>query len=421
MKLQIVPALAWLLAATLFPLCHNAAASAGRPRKREPAASTPKPEPLAQASPAASSQTPRSPNAEVIVLGYHRFVEKVRRPDTELTAKDFEAQMQQLKDAKVNVIPMVDFLAWKRGEKAIPPRSAVITLDDGWKSQYEMAWPILKKFNYPFTLFIYTDYVRGGPKAGGESLSWEQLEEMRDAGVDIQSHTVSHHDLRGKKGQRNTPEYDAWLKRELLGSREMLEQRLGIKVRALALPYGLYNAKVQQAAKEAGYEAIFTVDGQKVHYGTPPLAIGRLIIESKKEKLFADAIRFHHEGHGGLPPVAELTPESVALEPARGASLSNHRPVIKANLRAFGKFDPGSLSMRLSGIGPVQAHYDAATQTLTYQPPANLAESRYTVIVSAHGDGRKQEGRWDFTIVPANAEAKPEKAPEQSKAKAEVQ
>ncbi len=403
MKLEIAriaKVIAALCMATFLLPHPEAEGSAGWPRKRVAPASTPKPEPVAEAEAAPPAPEPKSRNAQVIVLGYHRFVDKVRRPDTELTPADFEAQMQQLKDGGVTVIPMADFLAWKRGEKEIPPASAVITLDDGWRSQYTVAWPILKKFNYPFTLFIYTDYVKGGAKAGGESLSWQELEELRDGGVNIESHTVSHADLRGKKNNRNTPEYDAWLKNELQGSKQMLEQRLGIKIRALALPYGFYNAKVQEAAKEAGYEAIFTVNGQKTTYSTPSLAIGRLIVESKKDKLFADSIRFNEKSGGGAPPVAELAPSAVAMEPAQGATLTDHRPIIKANLRPFGKFDPASLSMRLSGIGPVEAKYDPATQTLSYQPPANLAPSNYTVIISAMSGGAKQESRWSFTVGP---------------------
>ncbi len=54
---------------------------------------------------------------------------------------------------------MKDFLAWRRGEKSIPPKSAVITIDDGYVSGYAVAWPILKEFGYPFTMFIYTNYV----------------------------------------------------------------------------------------------------------------------------------------------------------------------------------------------------------------------------------------------------------------------
>ena len=58
----------------------------------------------------------------------------MRRPDTEITPEAFEAQMKELQDKKIPVIKMQDFLAWKRGEKAIPPRAAIITIDDGYKS-----------------------------------------------------------------------------------------------------------------------------------------------------------------------------------------------------------------------------------------------------------------------------------------------
>src|SRR4051812_44677183 len=89
-------------------------------------------------SPAAltkSGKTVVDQTAQVIVYRYHRFVEKVKRPDTEITPAVFEAQMKELKDRGITVIPMQDFLAWKRSEKSIPPRCAVITFDDGWKSQ----------------------------------------------------------------------------------------------------------------------------------------------------------------------------------------------------------------------------------------------------------------------------------------------
>jgi hypothetical protein len=167
------------------------------------------PVPTPDASPPAVEDNPCPfllTEAQLVVIGYHRIVDKVRHPDTEITPADFEAQMQQIKDAGVGVISMKDFLAWRRGEKSIPARSAIITLDDGWNSTYEAAWPILKKFGYPFTLFIYTDYVKGGPKSGGGSLTWRQLAEFRDAGADIESHTVSHRDLRGLKNQRGTAE-----------------------------------------------------------------------------------------------------------------------------------------------------------------------------------------------------------------------
>src|SRR6266576_437564 len=169
--------------------------------------------------------------AQVIIFCYHRLVDKIRYPGTEIKPADFEAQMKALKDRGITVIGMQDFLAWRRGEKNIPPRSAIVTFDDGWKSQYEVAWPIMKKYGYPMTMFIYTEGVRGGKLGGGEAITWERLAEMRDNGVDIQAHSATHQDLReghrinvpGEGGKRNWKtlhgaEYEQWLQNEVVSS-----------------------------------------------------------------------------------------------------------------------------------------------------------------------------------------------------------
>ncbi len=261
-------------------------------------------------------------SAQIIVLGYHRFVDKVRHPDTEITPAEFEAQMQALKDQGITVISMEDVLAWRREQKSIPPRSALITIDDGYNVGYTVAWPILKKFGYPFTMFIYTDYVRGGPKSGGGSMTWEQLAEMRDAGVSIQSHTVSHPDLRRKKAGATQASYDDWLWNELHGSKAMLEEKLGINVTALALPYGLANDHVREVAAKVGYEMGFTVNGEKVGFSTPMEALGRYVVQANQPKLFKVATIF--EGTPAAPaatlavhhPLNDASP-AVAAGPAR--------------------------------------------------------------------------------------------------------
>jgi hypothetical protein len=168
------------------------------------------PSPTASASPIPPPDTNRT--AKFMVLLYHRFEDTPAELVT--TPNDFRAQMKALKDNGISVISMQDLLAWRKGEKAIPSKSAVITIDDEWNSQYYVAWPILKEFGFPFTLFIYTQWVN----TGGKAMTWAQLEEMRDAGVDIEAHTVSHHDLRhAPRGQV----YPSYTKHNLLwvGSR----------------------------------------------------------------------------------------------------------------------------------------------------------------------------------------------------------
>jgi peptidoglycan/xylan/chitin deacetylase (PgdA/CDA1 family) len=342
-------------------------------------------------------------NAQVIIFGYHRFVNSVRRPDTEITPQAFEAQMQELKNKNITVIPMQDFLAWRRGEKAIPSKSAILTFDDGWKSQHEVAWPILKKFNYPVTLFVYTEGIRPGHFSGGESMSWDQLAEMRDAGVDIQGHTATHSDLRKPydkvaKKKLSPEEYEEWLQKEIGGSKQMIEQKLGVKVNCFAVPYGFHNDHIRDVAMKAGYEALFTVYGQPITMHTPLNSVGRYLMEANKPKTFTDAIAAIATTATG-PAVAEVAVSNLQTQPADGETIKNPLPLIKANIASLGTIDPGTApEMRVSGLGKVDSSFDPKSLTVAYQVTQRLKDKTVTVIVSAKSDGKKVETHWTFNI-----------------------
>lgn len=342
-------------------------------------------------------------NAQVIIFGYHRFVNNVRRPDTEITPQAFEAQMQELKNKNVSVIPMQDFLAWRRGEKAIPSKSAIITFDDGWKSQYDVAWPILKKFDFPVTLFIYTEGIRPGRFSGGESMSWEHLAEMRDAGVDIQGHTATHSDLRRPydkvaKKKLSPEEYEAWLQAEVAGSKQMIEQKLGVKVNCLAVPYGFHNDHVRDVTMKADYEALFTVYGQPIGLHTPLNSVGRYLMEANKPKTFTDALAALATTASG-PTTSAVSASNLQTQPADGETIKNPLPLIKANIASLGAIDPGTLpEMRVSGLGKVDSSYDPKTTTVAYQVTQRLKDKTCTVIISAKAGGKKVETNWTFKI-----------------------
>ena len=355
---------------------------------------------MSAAPPAASPASTPTPgpavdrSAKVIVLCYHRFED--RPHDTlAIAPAEFRAQMKQLKDGGIEVVGMKDMLAWRRGEKSIPPKSAVITIDDGYVSGYSVAWPILKEFGYPFTMFIYTNYVG----VGGKSITWAQLEEMRDAGVDIESHTVSHRDLRhAPKGQ----DYTAWLHNELYTSKDILEQKLGIKIVAFAFPYGTHNEIVRKMALDAGYQALFTVYGQHMGIDAPGDQLGRYAVESMHPDVFKMAVNFG--ANDGVAPGVEamqLAAASMVTQPMNEEKIANSRPVIKANLASMGEVEPASVEMRVSGYGLVPAKYDPQTKLVSYEFTQNLVPRTYTVILSAKVKGKRVETRWNFTVDPS--------------------
>ena len=349
--------------------------------------------------------------AQVLIFCYHRLVDKIRYPGTEITPAAFEAQMKELKDRGITVISLQDLLAWKRGEKSIPPRCAVVTFDDGWKSQYEVAWPIMKKYGYPFTMFIYTEGVRGGSLGGGEAITWEQLADMRDNGVDIEGHSATHQDLReghtitlisgGKRTRTKVtgPQYEEWMQNEVVGSKQLLEQRLGIKVNCFAVPFGNYNEHVKEIARKSGYEAMFTVYGQPITFTSPLDSIGRYAIEANKPKVFEDAVKMiATSSGGGAAAVAEVGAKDLSTQPADGETVRTALPLIKANLSPIGVIEPGSVQMRVSGLGVVPANYDPKSGTVSYQVTQKLHEKSCSVIISAKSQGKKVEAHWTFGI-----------------------
>lgn len=376
----------------------------------------PSPVPTASAAAVATpAPTPAKPaidqSAQVIVFGYHRFENKIRRPDTEITPEAFEAQMKELQEKKIPVIPMQDFLAWKRGEKSIPPRAAIITIDDGYETGYTVAWPILKKYGYPFTLFIYTEGVRGGKFGGGAAMSWEQLAELRDAGVDIEAHSATHQDLRKPydkvtKKRLSPEEYDTWLAGEVGGSKATLEQKLGIRVNCFAVPFGYYNERVKEACKKANFEAVFTVYGQKLGYGSDDYSLGRYMMEANKPKVFADAISFGGASSGGSEQVETIPTASLQAQPADGAVVEDKTPTISANLGGVAALDAGSAKLRVSGLGLVPAKFDPKTKIISYQVTQPLHGDACSVILEAMTGGKKVEARWSFTLKESAVKAK---------------
>jgi peptidoglycan/xylan/chitin deacetylase (PgdA/CDA1 family) len=189
----------------------------------------------------------------VPVLAYHKLSPSESDKMTVSQAM-FEEQMRFLKDQGYRVISLdqlFDFLEFK---STLPPKSVVITIDDGWRSAYEIAFPILKKYGYPATLFIYTDLI-DTPK----TLSWGLLQEMADQGIDVQCHTKSHRHLTLPGKKEAFKDYFSNLEKELSACKELVEKKLNREVKYLAYPYGETNPLVIELAKKLGYRGAFTV------------------------------------------------------------------------------------------------------------------------------------------------------------------
>ena len=370
----------------------------------------PAPEPAPVAKPAEPAPPPAVATvrvdkaAQVIVFCYHRF-EGASGGILSIAPELFEQQMQRLRDNDIHVISMQDFLSWRRNEKSIPPKSAIISIDDGYVSAFEVARPILKKFGYPWTCFIYTKFIA----SGGKSLSWEQLGELRDEGVEIGCHSISHIALSEPKGK--SPEvYEAWLRDEIIESKKLIERKLAIKCAVFAYPEGKWSRKVLDVIKDAGYAAAFTVYGQRVTHGAHAERIGRFAWSSRRPQDMEMALKFEgplSASETESPTAAEMAAAAMLTQPVNEEVITDPEPVLKANLSSLGTFDESSLTLRLSSTGPIPFKYDRPNKIIEARPPQALKPGEYTVVVTAKADGKRVEMKWSFRLDPAGGLSAP--------------
>lgn len=200
----------------------------------------------------------------VTVLIYHKFGEP-QYPTTNVSLARFADQMAYLQENNYQVLPLQRMVEMLHSGKPLPDKTVVITIDDGYESIYTGAWPILRRYGYPFTVFLY---VKAVDHDYHNFLTWKQIQEMRQAGVDFEDHSYSHYRLGKKPDGLDNKGYTAWIKADLEKSRALLGSRLGAVPRFLALPYGEYNSVVEEQCKNLGYEAIFSQDPGSVSHDT---------------------------------------------------------------------------------------------------------------------------------------------------------
>ena len=182
------------------------------------------------------------------VLMYHCINDKAA--DITVSPAALRQQLQYLKDNDYTVLTMDEAYDFLQNNKPVPEKSVVLTFDDGYEDNYQNAFPILKEFGVKATFYIITDVV----DTNALYMTSNEIKEMNAAGMDMESHTVKHEDLK-------TLTYDKQLE-TLKNSKTYLEKLLDKKINYIAYPYGHYNNDTARATKDAGYLMAFTTDGR---------------------------------------------------------------------------------------------------------------------------------------------------------------
>ena len=177
----------------------------------------------------------------VPVLMYH---EVDPRPIGEsrlvVSPASFARQMAFLHDTGAHVVPLSEVIEAFRTGRRLHSRTVAITFDDGFRNVLTYAVPALRRYRFPATMFLVTDWI-----GKGQYMTWDEIRQLEQAGVTIGSHSVTHAWLPALG--------DDALRRELIESRQVLEKGLGHPVDLFCYPMGALDPRVKQAVRAAGY------------------------------------------------------------------------------------------------------------------------------------------------------------------------
>jgi biofilm PGA synthesis lipoprotein PgaB len=278
-------------------------------------------------SAARESATARS---AVAVLVYHNFItdEQARAHPKQLdemtmSLSQFAAQLDLLKSFDAHVLTPQEFLQHVRGEVIAPPHSVLIMIDDGYLSNYTLAWPILKERGLPAVVGIITlatdDPARWRtfyPNASPH-LTWAQISEMTQPVkigtvtrplIYIGSHTYNRH-VNLQKLERRLPKaelgrfYDE-LRADLVRARQVITARSGAGSAAdfLVWPHGGWSDRMIEVARQAGHQATFADLGEAVRPHGDPMRIPRIHAGSGIRSVAAFQRSLHEAGWGVARP-----------------------------------------------------------------------------------------------------------------------
>ena len=220
------------------------------------------------------------------ILCYHRFGNTGHIKMT-IPEKKFRQQMQYLKDNDYRVIAMRDMQKFISGEEELPKKAVIITIDDGYRSTYEIAYPILKELNFPATLFLYTDFT-----GAGDAVKWSQAKKMAASGLmDIQPHSKSHPNMSLTKTDESQTEYQKRIFEEIDNPDRRISKRVKIPMHTFAYPFGDTNKMIISHLQDKDYDLGVTVQpGTNPAFAHPYMLRRTMIFGDHSMKDFKKAL-----------------------------------------------------------------------------------------------------------------------------------
>ncbi len=190
--------------------------------------------------------------ASVVVFLYHRFND-ARYPTTNTWTDELEMHIRLVKELGFEVWTLKDLEDYAYGRRKFDGKAVVFTVDDGYRSVYEHAYPVFKKHNIPFSVFLQVGAV-GYP----DYLSWDMVKEMLANNVEFANHSFSHEDFPSLLKKMSLDQLIIRFREDLKKANQVFYERTGYWMKYYAYPYGHYLPEFFEVLKQEGFSLAFT-------------------------------------------------------------------------------------------------------------------------------------------------------------------
>ena len=316
------------------------------------------------------------------VLAYHHVK---KNPDTSFAVSPqmLERHLSYLRDNGFQAVSLDELYAFLKNHGKLPPKPIMLTFDDGWENVLRNAVPLLKKYGFKASFFIYPSVICAGDT---HFMSLDELRNLEKEGFDVQSHTWSHLYFEKECESKPKADYLNLIRKELNKSRNWLEKKLNKKIEYLAYPYGYYDNDLERCAATAGYKLMLTTSPGVNDKYAPPGKIRRQTV--CREDTFRDFVDMV---------------EAKALKikencPADGACVKSDSISIFAVLSKSNVFDPSTLKLKID-LKNGETFFDPGTRRVSARPCKKLSRGFHCVFLKASDkNNRILETSWSFVV-----------------------
>ncbi|HEY3406065.1 MAG TPA: polysaccharide deacetylase family protein [Ohtaekwangia sp.] len=309
---------------------------------------------------------------EVTCFVYHRFGDS-RYPTTNVPVSDFEAHLKWLQKNGYRMITFSEAIAYLKSDEPIQ-KTAVITVDDAYKSFFKNGLPLLKKYNYPSTLFINTETV-----GGGDYMDWASLEAAMKSKVEIGNHTHTHNYFLNEDAATRYKTFED----EIKLSQTIIEKNLNITPVVFSYPYGEFDLPMKEIAKKLGFQAAAAQNSGVLYSGGDLFMCPRFPMSES----YSAINKFIEKASSGPLKVLKASPESFMSPPDKRPLLTldiDNTDLVLKRIQCF--VQGGECDLR------VLETKDNKT-TLTVQAIKPMTSKRRTLYTVTIPD---KKGRWHW-------------------------